>query len=250
MKRLFVILAAAMLIVGVAGQAMASFEAGNLVLVTYEGDHDVVSSGNEAFYDLGSMDLSGLPSSGTTIDTGITLVDFDTTVWSDIKIGLVGGSVNAGYQPTDPIFFTSDATTDNYVGVTSPFASAYTALVGDSDEIGYGDTVVGNKATMAKDSYGSYSTFFNAGANPGYYALSVNGGYGNFGAETQLGDGIYETYLYTSNANSLPTLLGTLTLDTTSGSLVVGYSQVPVPGALILLSSSLLAMVGLRRKNS
>jgi hypothetical protein len=244
MKRIFTLLAAAMLVFGVAGNAMAAFDVGNLTLVAYEGVHSS-TAGNEAIFNLGAEDLTGLPAIGTTVDTGIAMSDFDATDWADIKVGLVGGALADDWSYTEPIYFTSDVT-----GVTvddiSNFQNAMGALYFGKL---YGTTA--DKMVYGKGDYGSYITGFDATTTAGSYGLTVKGvGIADFGAEVQLGDGIYYTDLYESNSYSTPALLGTLSLDTTSGSLVVGYTPVPVPGALVLFGSALLGMVGLRRKNS
>ena len=233
---------------GVTGNAMAAFEMSNVVLVAYEGQH-TSPVGNEAYYDLGRMDGSGLTAA---LDTGINLDDFLTNDWSDIKVGIVGGAVDDTFTFIDTFIFGSDSPGANFFGNHVLFQLNYQSFVGDSDAFGYGEGIPDSKSTNTKKSYGSYTNTFNRGANPGLYGLCVNAT-GDFGAEVQLGVGSYEIGLYTINGEGTPTLLTTLNLDTTSGNLVLGglfdepISNIPVPGAFWLLGSCLLGMKGIRR---
>ena len=248
MKRVLVILTAALLVFGVAGNAMAYFDnMSDLILVAYEGA-PTSPAGNEVYYDLGLMDGSELP--GSALDTGINLADFDATSWNSITVGLIGGDANT-------ILFGSDANS-NAVADISGFTIGQTYVDAFSTNA-YGvpasaPKVTGTKGESGFIRFGSYVGGFDPSL-AGFYAGSVTAtdfpsGADSAKAEVVLGLGTYEMGLWSSSQYSDASLLGTFTLDTTSGNLVVGYTPVPVPGALVLLGSSLMALVGIRRKNS
>ncbi len=239
MKRIFAVLAAAMLVFGVAGNAMAFFDnTSDLVLVAWEGV-DPAAPGNEVYYDLGNFDGSELPT--TALDTGISLSDFTASSWSNITIGLVGGDATTKV-------FGSDAGANAIANLTE-FDSGQIFMF-------YGPLLgaTGPKVTGTKGAFGDYSGSFNPFV-AGLYTGNVTPTDFATGAETQkaevlMGVGSYDMGIWAGGQASDATLLGTLSMDTTGGSLVIEYAPVPVPAAVWLLGSGLLGLIGIRRRNA
>ncbi|MFH0725676.1 MAG: PEP-CTERM sorting domain-containing protein [Pseudomonadota bacterium] len=247
MKKIFATLVAVMM-VAVAGNAMAYFEQGNLQLVAYErGPAD--SAGKELHFDLG-MGLN--TSTGfSNLNTGISLASFGAyqdddetieTTWAHIKVGIFGGGRDQSLSNVNPLF---GSDTNNFQ-LGNPDAGYRDASLFNSDNLSH----TNQKATKNK-STGPYWNYMMGQTTAGIYAGLLVNPSTTFNAETVMnGDIVYGYDLYEMNpATSTATTVGTFTLDTTGTNLLVSYNPVPVPGALVLLGSALLGMIGVRRKN-
>lgn len=240
MKKLFAILAAAMLVVGVAGNAMAVFELGNTQLVAYvEADNSslpVGTAGNEVHFDLGA----GLFDLTTDLDTGITLADLGATSWDDVYVGIVGGGYDSGFMYVDPIFSSDTASFTASSSLVSQYQSALFNM----------SSVTGPKDAIQPKVTGTYyANMLLGGTGAGTYAGLVTAS-SDFGAETQMNGGLAEAAMYSFDADGTGAITELLAFnfDTTGSTLVL--TQVPVPAAVWLLGSGLLGLIGIRRRNA
>jgi hypothetical protein len=244
MKKLFAVLAA-VAVFAFASQAMAAFELGNFHLIAYEeADRNslpVGTVGNEVHFDLGA----GLFDLSSPIDTGISLDDFGVSSWDQIYVGIAGG----GYTPSfgnDRAYFSSD--TDDFTVSTGTYSQFQTASLNISS-LGGGTNATDSKQIQAKASGSWYANMILSGSAAGTYASLVNAS-SPFGAEAEMNGGLVSAAIYSFDGFDTNTLTKDLDLffDTSGDTLVV--SQVPVPAAVWLLGSGLLALIGIRRKNS
>jgi hypothetical protein len=242
MKKLLTIVAAVMMLVGVAGNAMAFFEMGDLQLVAYEGQ-PFETTGNEAHFDLGVGRDTTIGYSN--VGTGITLSDFGATAWTDIKVGVFGGGRDAFFNDV-PALFGSD--TDAF-SMGNPFGGYQDATVFNSnlDQTAWGP----NQKEVLGKADGPYHLWMQLGTTPGIYSALLINPATSFGAEAVMNGGIvgdYDLYEFDLFTRDLAKA-GTFTFDTAGAELLVSYNPVPVPAAVWLLGSGLLALIGIRRRN-
>lgn len=244
MKRVLVFLFSAMLVVGLAGQAMAFFTIGDFQLAAYEGSL-FDTDGYAAHFDLGiGQDTA---TGRSAINTGINLGDFDTNTWGDVSLAIFGGAYTSDFQDA-PQYMTVSKEIDSYTQMSVSQYSAYQSSVffvsyeGAMGIDGSDQKVVLPKAgnpftTFMLDTYSG--TFF----TDVVLTLADN-------AVSDLGFFIYEGDSYGMDQASYRQI-GTFTIDTTGTDLLVSYNPgaaVPVPGAVILLGSGLLGLAGIRSR--
>lgn len=247
MKKILSIVAGVAMVMGVAGQAMAA-TTGNISLAAYEnsgGGLPIDGTGLTATIDLGAVGT--VATEGYSYDTELTASDLGADSWSDVYLAIFGGGLDDEYWEDD-VYFTSDADLDE-ISVTKSSFSSYTVSIDNiAMELDDGETLI---QTTADSEY--YQTLNKDGDAAGTYNTLVRNG-----ADLQLADNSLTTvalYHVALDGNSVdPDTLevaGYYTLDTTGSTLVVSFSEtseVPVPGAFILLGSALIGMVGVRRK--
>jgi hypothetical protein len=263
MKKSLSILLALFLVVGAAGAALAAFDPGNMFFVAYEEDESVIVTGIndqpglESFFDLGATtSFVTAIQAGNTIDTNITLAVFNTGSWDDVFVATFG-QLGGGLGDTSAVF-SSDDPNYSYNALNFGFDTGYKNL---ATALTTGPNVVVDKAALS----GTYKKEMQATGNePGTYAGPVTAGT-TFGAELNLagiganpadwislsifgGDTFADLIDPDGDfRGQLPLLANiSLGLDAADGSLVI--NPVPVPAAVWMLGSGLLALIGIRRR--
>lgn len=234
MKKLLVSMLAAFMIFAVAGTA-AAFAPGNLTVVIYN------ETTNEIGIDLGD----------------VTALDLTTPQIQVAGPGAWNAADFGGLDAADMLVgaFALDSAYNSYFATTSDVATGYSAP-------GFGTFI--NNVTNVINTFNafpihaatqnkSYDLSMNSGSNaPGYYGginpvISVG--------EANLDAPVVDMYLY--KYDTAGTLIEGATteyqtiirFDTAAQTITLVNSEVPVPGAIILLGSGLLGLVGIRRKN-
>lgn len=252
MKKLFIILAAAMLVMGAAATAGAN-SVTSLNLTFYananaDGDTGVViPSGIEIGIDLGDAgDWADL----TDFNTGVTIDSFGASVntgWEDVLV--------AGYAASTVIDYGTYSTTNSWY-VTGADAGA-----------SFG-TYVTAVVSIVNGAYPNSYNEFNWSTNENGFVQQLGGGAVDPTGSTldtnmsPIADGInLALYGATSSATGYyaPSLeetdlalLGYLNLSLNDGGEVIVNavaSPVPVPAAVWLMATGLLGVLGIRRKN-
>lgn len=242
MKKKFVsILAAALFTIGMASQAMAYFDNGNLIRIVYQtsgGTAEVATDlGNFSSFMAGTAPAAPSFIQGGTAGTAGAL--FGNTALSNLNVTYMVYDTNN--PDANPATFSGGATAPNLV-----------------DGIQWGNATSGLQAYYG--AVGTQQVVGSMGAANSYSNLFANGGVGLLGGmvdqsvEANLaalaGGGSVNMTIYafadTVNGSALQTL-GTITTNA-SGLTVSDATPTPIPPSFLLMGSGLLGMVGIRRK--
>jgi hypothetical protein len=245
MRKLSVVLLAALLVFVVAGQAMAAFENNHLVQVTYN------EAQNEAGVDLGdigAMDFSA---------SNVLLAPAGTVPWGSLL----------GVDQLSLGFFGADNTTyQNWFATTEMTAptinvGGFSNFQGQAAQVqaGYDSIDVGGIAVASAGATQSYDQLMNDGS-------TTPGGYAGFNTDWQVGEsplgvlstvGYVDMYLYHYDVVTLDKgpdgntdYTGILRLYADGSTVLNPQAVVPIPGAAILLGSGLIGLVGIRRRSA
>jgi len=235
--------------------ALAYFETGvngSLVLSIYNAEN------NEVAIDLGRV-LDTVTLQNTTVAAaGSWNIDqFGGLELSDLRAGVRGMDTDTGTGRPQRYnhFFGLNTTTVPEIGI-SKFL-----IFKNANDMSFGTYSESGEQTALIPSSHDNSYFWRSGANSeltGYYS-GLNGSASEEISEADMGllatQGYVDLYLY-----NFLRVLSTATIVTPTAHMavvrmmadgsVVMNPTVPLPGSLILLSSGLLGMVGIRRKNS
>ncbi len=260
MKKLLRIVVACCMMIGMAGQASAYFENDHLVLAIYNQDD------NQVGLDLGAVSTLNRAAGSNQVLAGpgsFSLADFGPVV-NDPATSNDWANVYAGVFTA----YTASAQQNMYFATTRETVPAinYLASVNMGTGSGQVHTLFRADDTSAKfvgpaNATTGYDMKMNQGStNPGGMGGFHNEGLENPVAEPSLADlgtiGYIDLYLYQWDRNAagnhfLPGVgtdyQGIVRLSS-DGSAV--FNPVPIPGALILFGSGLMALVGIRRRNA
>jgi len=224
MKKIMMLLAVAVLLLGFNGQAMASFSNGDLIQVVYSGTTEIVT-------DEGS--LATLLAGGTTLNFTSPLANASVAYFDYITTGGSEGTV---------------WTSGNSGGQTAKFGSA-TAF----------QTAYNNVTGLYWPSTSSPAQASGLTTNPNSYSTQMNGSGSNVGQMAGfIPDGSAETSLV-NNGPVTQTLYDYIPTPTRgasqSGSIVAtintgNVSATPVPPSILLMGSGLLGLAGIGRKRT
>lgn len=251
MKKILMLLVVTMLLLGVKGQAMASFANGDLIRVVYS-----TSGTMETATDLGS--ISSLTSASTT-----------NVVYNanNFNLSALGGTADASNSYVAYYSITLAPSPANQAWVSGPlagvskasktqFASAYLTGVGNTN--GMYDVASGGakQVTVLMSDPNSYWMQLNRGGSSigrmnnflssGYSAEASLAGLSTVGYVDQT---IY--YYGSLSGAGTATGLNVATIRTyADGHTALNPSAVPIPAAVYLFGSGLLSLVGIRRKTA
>jgi hypothetical protein len=243
MKKIMMLLIAAVMLFGVSGQAMAAFSNGDLIQVVYQRGGSM-----EVATDLGAF-------SATTAYAGSTMTlgsnpfptagtgPFATAAQSDLYVAYyVAGATNAPVWVSGPA---GGQTSGNRQGASAALLSTQV----NAKYLSLGGTQV----QLAQSDPQSYYTKMDSGG-------TTLGGFSSFipgmNGEVSLGTTAYvDTYLYyyaTPNANGAKAGVQVATIRTYANGAteMLGQVSTPIPASVMLLGSGLMGLVGMRRKQS
>jgi hypothetical protein len=246
MKKIMMLLLVAVFMMGFSGKAMASFTSGDLIRVVYQTNGNV-----EEATDLGAFsatapfttqmlftgqDTFSASTFGTT-DSNLDVAYFvygggSTTAWAS---GPAGGQAAASRS--------GSSWNANASAVLSYYLSPSVTNTGSSSAIGNETQTGSYVTTMDKTTPGNGVM---GGLIPGATADA------NLAALLTIGY-VDQTLYYYSGLTGSPTSVALATIQTNAAGTTVinpSVSSVPLPAAVYLFGSSLLGLVGLRRKMS
>lgn len=246
MKRIMMLLVVAMLLLGVSGQAMAYFTAGDLIQVVYKAG----GTGNEVLTDLGNASAwttaGGVPTSTFTtgINDAFVAGNFAGASWDQLNVayftytgtgnfwmsGPAGGQTNLGSKKS--------GTRTAMVNVMLNAAAAGTAQVVQSS-LGTANSYW-NILDGAGLKIGTSAGFVATGSSEANLAALASGGSAD----------LYLYYYPTGSSNTAGTGAQLAKLTISNGSTHVTTAATPIPATFLLFGSGLLGLVGIRRKQT
>ena len=241
-KKMIALLAAALLTVAFAGNAMAAFENYDLVRIAYQ----TAGGTAEVATDLGSIASlqAGTAANTTSFITGGTAAGtaFNNTALSNINVVYLAYDTNSS---NNPIYVSGGSTPAGLISGTQ----------------------WGNANSLIQSYYAGLS-IANAGAKQVVGSQTAANSYvNNFGTDGSLGlllDSSAEVnltgaatqhlWLFSDTVNgSTPVDLGTITTNlngTSNVNIATNVASTPIPPSFLLMGSGLLGMIGMRRKKA
>ncbi len=256
MKKLLVVLAAGLLVFGVAGQAKASFSQDDLIRVVYQ-----TAAGGGYTYETAS-DLGNV---GTIMSTPSSLVDAGYNLLSGNatqKFGSLNGLEVAYFAVNSATgeLWTSGTAGASETNTNSSNSGGTITKAGSILAHGYAPTASSGGTANAwllksaansywkemdgnSDNIGSFNNFYATGIGNGEIALVASGS-------------VQQGLFHWATPGTTSTILSSLTLTTALSaagliqtSAITTASATPIPPSVLLLGSGLLGLVGIRRRN-
>jgi len=241
-KKFFAVIAASLLIFGIAGQAMAYFEVDDLRLIRVVSQ--VSGSGNnEVVTDLGHFDATSLYTGGS--------ITFDTNNFSTSQFG--GTAItNLAVQ-----YYIANTSTFNQVWISGP-AAGQTVLGND-----YGMSALGGMymVNYVANQYGTAQVVWSQDGINSVKNQLENGGLYRGGMASFVDSGIasvaltgsaVEQYLYYYSsdwsASASGIAIAKIITNADGSTTISAISAVPIPAAIWFLGSGLIGLVGVRRR--
>jgi len=242
MKKIFGLMMIAAVVIFAAGQANATFSAGDLIAVSYD-----TSTNIEVAQDLGS--IASL-STGTTTSS-IPLSDFGAgQSWSNVSTVYFADSalnttpsagtpiqlwIAAGSTPTVGLHKAGSLNT----GIGSDVIPEYQGLY---NTLGTYPVVISNATNFA-------NAFLNIFGAAGTYGGGINVN-GSVNDGTSTNQNLYTgTFTTGSNSATALTLVPNFGINTNAGATTItGAQAVPIPPSVLLMGSGLLGLIGIGRK--
>ena len=240
MKRILTLMTALMLVVGVAGNAAAYTQYGEFALVTMGKTLETADSFGGATDQVSLIwDINDL--AGTRLDNIWTLDQFNGDGYADLRIIAVGGP---GYDAD----YTQEVW---YVGIQQ----GQTPTLRDSSFGGWSSAYVnaaGQHNLMDFRTIPNLSTFAD-GLSPLFsqsgFVTSGNAAYLSIG-DILTADYVLDIWAYDAWTGAEWNTGLSVRMFAENGTINAEINAVPIPGALMLLGSGLLALVGIRRKRA
>jgi hypothetical protein len=223
MKKMMMLLAATMLLLGLNGQAMAYFSQGDLIQVAYSGTTEIAT-------DEGSM--ATLLAGGSTLNFSSPLANANVAYFA--YNSTIGGSAGTSWISGN------NGGQSAIGGSANAFATAYGAVTTlyYQSSTPFGSAAQASVATTNASSYVSQMD----GDGPGNFAGFLND---NSGETTLVANGPVQQTLY-SYTGSRGTLTGSPVVTINTGNV----AATPVPPSILLMGSGLLGLAGIGRKRS
>lgn len=251
MKKIMMLLLAVVLMLGVSGKAMAYFGGDELIRVEYTANN---GSGTEYATDLGNY--TSLLSS---VYTGPSILLNTSNAPANLSTGYVAYFM-VDYQGTNTVngqAWTSGALTNSGVSNAASFGIFEGGVA--SASAGFGSVGTTQTVSLAQSNLSSYWNQMDGGGAGIGSAASFLNSIQHVGMDQSLaglsGPGYVDQYLYyygsTPDAGGQGTPVAILQTNANGSTTILGIPpSVPIPAAIYLFGSSLLGLVGLRRKMS
>jgi hypothetical protein len=244
-KKIMMLLAVTMLLLGVSGQAMAAFENGDLIRVVYSG----TGSGIEYATDLGNFASLTSPGSAPIIlnTNNFNLSSFGGATFDQMYVAYFMVTTTGGQQ-----VWTSGPST----GETGGGRNGYSKISSPANTVTGAYQVAGGgaaNATLSQSDPNSYWNNLNAGGSTtglmkGF--ITVGNADQSLAALSTTGY-VDQVLYYYSTPGSAHDGVGVVSLRTyADGHTGLNTSAVPVPPSVLLLGSGLLGLVGIGRKRT
>lgn len=242
MKKLLGVLAAGLLVFGVAGQAKAAFSSGDIVEVVYQ--TTAAGGTTELATDLGSA-ATATVASINALNSSVNLSSYFSNL-TGLEVAFFAGTVSPRQLWTSAAVGSTPTAQGTLLTAVTAINTVYTTYAGATAAVNSGTAVsVTSPISFANGYYNILDK------NNPLLAGSL-GGYVLPGTTEQAllnGSSTLESFMKLSTSNSpLFTLDATLTGGILTTTAQPNASPVPIPPSVLLFGSGLLGLVGIRRR--